>query len=41
MQIVLINAHKDKIFNKPILFEMRFLIQENNPGEKKPNKSCL
>lgn len=31
MQIILVSAYEDNIFNKPILFEMRFLIQENNP----------
>lgn len=34
MQIVLVSACKDNIFNKPILFEMRFLIQENNREKK-------
>lgn len=34
MQIILVSAYEDNIFNKPILFEMRFLIQENNPEKK-------
>lgn len=41
MQIVLVSAGEDKIFNKPILFEMRFLIQENIPEKNMLNKSCL
>lgn len=35
MQIILVSACEDNIFNKPILSEMRFLIQENNPEKNK------